>query len=128
MRLLPWLKLSCKSPPVIYLSSPILSSRDFWQYFEPIRLNMPKNCSADVQAVISYVDYTFTGNNATAIQVIKDMFGMSNMTHLDDVAGARGCTCYELRCLPLICSKFSPQQSLGLASTATYLWPRNPVL
>jgi hypothetical protein len=53
---------------------------------------MPQNCSSDVQAVISYVDQTFTGSDANAIQSVKDMFGMSDMTHLDDVAGARRCT------------------------------------
>ncbi|KDR84025.1 hypothetical protein GALMADRAFT_54306 [Galerina marginata CBS 339.88] len=72
-----------------YASSAVVQAiLDFWQYFEPIRNNMPANCSADVQAVISFVDKTFTGKNATAIQAIKENFGLGNMTHLDDVAGA----------------------------------------
>ena len=50
---------------------------------------MPQNCSADVQAVIAHVDEVFTGTNQTAIQAIKDNFGLGDMTHLDDVAGAR---------------------------------------
>ena len=50
---------------------------------------MPSNCSADVQAVISHVDTTFRGKNTTAIQIIKENFGLGNMSHLDDVAGAR---------------------------------------
>lgn len=62
--------------------------RDFWQYFEPIRQNMPKNCSADIQAVIAHIDETLSGRNATAIQAIKDNWGLGIMTHLDDVAGA----------------------------------------
>lgn len=61
---------------------------DFWAYFEPIRINMPKNCSADVQAVITHVDQVFTGTNTTAINALKDTFGMGAVTHLDDVAGA----------------------------------------
>ncbi|KAG6918838.1 hypothetical protein DXG01_011243 [Tephrocybe rancida] len=61
---------------------------DFWEYFEPIRLNMPQNCSADVQAVIGHIDEVFSGGNATAIKAIKDNFGLGAMTHLDDVAGA----------------------------------------
>ncbi|KNZ77238.1 Putative serine protease K12H4.7 [Termitomyces sp. J132] len=61
---------------------------DFWEYFEPIRLHMPANCSADVQAVIAHVDETFTCKNATAIQALKETFGLGNMAHLDDVAGA----------------------------------------
>lgn len=50
---------------------------------------MPKNCSADVEAVIAHVDHVFTGKNKTAIQELKTAFGMGDMTHLDDVAGAR---------------------------------------
>lgn len=49
---------------------------------------MPANCSADVQAVISRIDKIFIGKNDTAIQAIKENFGLGNMTHLDDVAGA----------------------------------------
>ena len=63
--------------------------RDFWQYFEPVRLFMPKNCSADVEAVIAHVDKTFSGKDATAIQALKENWGLGDMTHLDDVAGAR---------------------------------------
>jgi len=50
---------------------------------------MPSNCSADVQAVISHIDTTFRGKNTTAIQTIKENFGLGSMSHLDDVAGAR---------------------------------------
>lgn len=61
---------------------------DYWGYFEPIRQNMAKNCSADVEAVIAHVDKVFTGNNQTAINEIKSLFGLESLTHLDDVAGA----------------------------------------
>jgi hypothetical protein len=72
-----------------YASSAVVEAiLDFWQYFEPIRTNMPANCSADVQAVISFVDKTFEGNDATAIQALKENFGLGDMTHLNDVAGA----------------------------------------
>ena len=50
---------------------------------------MPANCSADVAAVIAHVDQTFKGSNTTAIDQLKATFGLENMTHLDDVAGAR---------------------------------------
>ncbi len=53
---------------------------------------MPVNCSADVAAVIAHVDETFSGSNETAINELKDVFGLGEMTHLDDVAGARKCT------------------------------------
>ncbi|KAL0955656.1 hypothetical protein HGRIS_001883 [Hohenbuehelia grisea] len=72
-----------------YASSAVVESiLDFWRYFEPVRQNMPRNCSADVQAVIAHIDTVFKGNNATAIQAIKDNFGLGIVTHLDDVAGA----------------------------------------
>lgn len=50
---------------------------------------MPQNCSADVQVVMAHIDEVFSGQDASAIQEIKELFGMGNMTHLDDVAGAR---------------------------------------
>ncbi|PFH52555.1 hypothetical protein AMATHDRAFT_1958 [Amanita thiersii Skay4041] len=72
-----------------YASSAVVEAiLDFWEYFEPIRQNMPKNCSSDVQAVIEHIDQVFISGNTTAIQSIKDLFGMGRMTHLDDVAGS----------------------------------------
>ncbi len=49
---------------------------------------MPQNCSADVQAVIQYVDQVFTSGDDQMIQEVKDIFGMGSVTHSDDVAGA----------------------------------------
>ena len=49
---------------------------------------MPQNCSADVAAVIAYVDDVFSGDNTTAIDALKDVFGLSEISHLDDVAGS----------------------------------------
>ncbi|ESK95132.1 hypothetical protein Moror_13864 [Moniliophthora roreri MCA 2997] len=61
---------------------------DYWEYFEPIRQNMAKNCSADVEAAIAHVDEVFSGTNTTAIQALKENFGLNELSHLDDVAGA----------------------------------------
>jgi hypothetical protein len=63
-------------------------SSDFWRYFEPVREGMAANCSADVEVAISHVDQVLSGRNQTAIQQIKELFGLGEMTHLDDVAGA----------------------------------------
>ena len=60
---------------------------DYWGYFDIIRKHMPQNCSADVQAVIGHIDDVFTSGNETAIDEIKQLFGM-NITHLDDFASA----------------------------------------
>ena len=61
---------------------------DFWQYFEPVRQHMPANCSADAQRVITYIDTVFSGKNQTAIDEIKTLFGVDEIEHLDDIAGA----------------------------------------
>ena len=50
---------------------------------------MAKNCSADVEAVISHVDKVFTSGTKSEIDELKDMFNWNNLTHLDDAAGAR---------------------------------------
>ncbi|KAJ7246535.1 peptidase S28 [Mycena haematopus] len=72
-----------------YASSAVVEAiLDFWQYFEPERLFMPANCSADIEAVIAHIDQVFTGHDQQAIQSIKNSFGMGDVTHLDDVAGA----------------------------------------
>ncbi|KAJ7437078.1 peptidase S28 [Mycena galericulata] len=72
-----------------YASSAVVEAiLDFWQYFEPERLFMAANCSADIEAVIAHVDQVFTGSNEAAIQSIKKSFGMGDVTHLDDVAGS----------------------------------------
>ncbi|KAJ6616277.1 peptidase S28 [Mycena sp. CBHHK59/15] len=72
-----------------YASSAVVEAiLDFWQYFEPERLFMPANCSADVEAVIAHIDQVFTGKDQKSIQSIKSSFGMGDVTHLDDVAGA----------------------------------------
>ncbi|TFK66908.1 peptidase S28 [Pluteus cervinus] len=72
-----------------YSSSGVVQAiLDFWQYFEPVREGMPKNCSADVEVVIAHVDDVLSGSDTKAINGIKANFGLSDMTHLDDVAGA----------------------------------------
>ncbi|THH18761.1 hypothetical protein EUX98_g8903 [Antrodiella citrinella] len=72
-----------------YASSAVVEAiTDYWGYFEPIRQFMPKNCSADVEAVVAHVDQVFTSGNTAAINSLKASFGMTNLTHLDDVASA----------------------------------------
>ncbi|OSX65769.1 hypothetical protein POSPLADRAFT_1132286 [Postia placenta MAD-698-R-SB12] len=60
---------------------------DYWGYFDIVRQFMPQNCSADVQAVISYIDEVVTSNDAAQISTIKEVFNM-DLTHLDDFAYA----------------------------------------
>lgn len=49
---------------------------------------MPKNCSADVQAVIKHVDQVFTNGNTSQVSSLKANWGMQDVTHSEDVAGA----------------------------------------
>ncbi|TFY82703.1 hypothetical protein EWM64_g1305 [Hericium alpestre] len=72
-----------------YASSAVVESiTDFWQYFDPIRKFMPRNCSADVQAVVQHFDQVYASGNKSAFTALKDLFGMSNVVHPDDVSGA----------------------------------------
>ena len=66
-----------------------MPTSDFWGYFEPIRQNMPANCSADVQAVIAHVDSVLLSNNTADITNLKTMFGLQGLSHNDDFAAAR---------------------------------------
>ena len=60
----------------------------YCEYFEPIRQFMPQHCSADVDAVITYIDQVFTNGTQAEINEIKTLFGLPNLTHLDDAAYA----------------------------------------
>ncbi|KAK7014785.1 hypothetical protein VNI00_019258 [Paramarasmius palmivorus] len=62
---------------------------NFWQYFEPIRQNMPQNCSADVERVISLIDEKFANGTQAEIKAIKTNFGLQALEYADDVASAR---------------------------------------
>jgi len=59
---------------------------NYWGYFEPIRQNMPANCSADVQQVIEYIDSKGIYGTESEKQLLKSKFGMPNVTHYDDFA------------------------------------------
>ncbi|KIM91231.1 hypothetical protein PILCRDRAFT_59170 [Piloderma croceum F 1598] len=72
-----------------YSSSGVVEALvDFWAYYEPIRQYMPKNCSADVEAVTAYVDEVFTNGTDDAVAALKSNWGMGNVSHLDDIVSA----------------------------------------
>ncbi|KAK2464509.1 hypothetical protein APHAL10511_003488 [Amanita phalloides] len=71
-----------------YASSAVVEAiLNFWEYFEPIRQHMPQNCSADVQVVIEFADEIYASDDTEIIQGFKDLFGMGDVTHFDDVVG-----------------------------------------
>ena len=59
---------------------------DFWQYFEPVRQGLQQNCSADVEAVISYVDGVLTTGSSSDKQKLKEKFGLGSVVHDDAFA------------------------------------------
>jgi hypothetical protein len=77
---------------------------DFWAYFEPVRLFMASNCSADVQAVVSHVTAIVESGNKEEIQAAKDNWGLGQLVHDLDFLGAR----------TYFCSAFSPVHFLNV--------------
>ncbi|RPD62559.1 peptidase S28 [Lentinus tigrinus ALCF2SS1-7] len=72
-----------------YASSAVIQAiGHFWKYYEPIREYMPKNCSADVEAVIAHIDAVLDTGNATAIHDVKAVFGLEDIVHDDDFGSA----------------------------------------
>ena len=48
---------------------------------------MPKNCSADVQAVVAYLDGLYAANDIDKIQMLKETFDLGTL-QTDDFAWA----------------------------------------
>ncbi|KAI1808820.1 peptidase S28 [Daldinia bambusicola] len=69
-------------------SGPVEAIFDYWQYFYPIQQGMPKNCSEDYAAIIDYVDKVFVNGSQNETANLKQLFGLQDLAHLDDVAGA----------------------------------------
>lgn len=59
---------------------------DFWQYHEPIKQGLPKNCSADSQLVIAHVNQVLESGTPKEVQALKDMFGLGAVEYSDDFA------------------------------------------
>ncbi|KAJ7591573.1 peptidase S28 [Mycena floridula] len=85
-----------------YSSSGVVQAiTDYWAYFEPIRQSMPRNCSADVQAVISHFDQVFSSGNITAINELKTMYSLQDVIHADDAVGSLRNTLWEWQSLQI---------------------------
>lgn len=59
---------------------------DFYPYFDAVERAIPQNCSADVRAVISYIDGVFASGVESDIADLKAMFGLESLDHADDFA------------------------------------------
>ncbi|TFL05775.1 peptidase S28 [Pterulicium gracile] len=72
-----------------YSSSGVVHAiENYWRYFSPILTHMPSACAADVQAAITLIDKTLLSKNNTAIANLKDSFGLGELAHSGDFAGA----------------------------------------
>jgi len=60
----------------------------FWQYYVPIEQALPRNCSADVRAVVAHVDSVLARGDAAAARALKAQFGLEQLTYHDDFAEA----------------------------------------
>ncbi|KAI2620595.1 serine carboxypeptidase S28-domain-containing protein [Hypoxylon sp. NC1633] len=56
---------------------------DFWQYFVPVQEATPKNCSADLSAVIDYVDAVLLHGSPREKTKLKDKFMLGNLEDAD---------------------------------------------
>lgn len=59
---------------------------DFDEYFTPIEAAIPRNCSADIRAVIGYVDEILDSGDTDDIMQMKSLFGLGDIVHHDDFA------------------------------------------
>jgi pimeloyl-ACP methyl ester carboxylesterase len=66
-------------------SAPVEAIWDYWTYFNAARDHMPKNCSADIQKVIEYVDNVLTTGTAQEQLDLKKMFDLQDLQN-DDFA------------------------------------------
>ncbi|KAK3291587.1 peptidase S28 [Chaetomium fimeti] len=67
-----------------YSSSGVVEAvGDFWEYFAPAQEATPKNCSADVNAVINYVDLVLSFGSKKRKQALKDKFLLGDLEDQD---------------------------------------------
>jgi hypothetical protein len=64
-------------------SAVVEAIHDFWSYFAPIEQALPRNCSADVKAVIRHVDFVFANGDEDDITALKTQFGLEDLNAMD---------------------------------------------
>ncbi len=63
---------------------------DLWQYWEVIEEAMPRNCSADVQRVMTHVDGVLTSGTDAKKAKLKKLFGLEILSDYDFATGIQG--------------------------------------
>ncbi|KAI0480961.1 peptidase S28 [Xylariaceae sp. FL0804] len=56
---------------------------NFWQYFVPVLEATPRNCSADLVAVVEHVDATLLRGSPAAKRALKEPFGLADLEDAD---------------------------------------------
>ncbi|KAG8926149.1 hypothetical protein FRC02_009178 [Tulasnella sp. 418] len=72
-----------------WASSAVVEAQNyFWSYFDIIRQFAPANCTADLEAVVTFLDVVFTNGTEANQTTYKQMFGLGNVKYGDDVMDA----------------------------------------
>ncbi|KAM0451596.1 hypothetical protein ACHAPV_009937 [Trichoderma viride] len=70
-------------------SSPVVEAiGPLWQYFEQVKLAMPKNCTSDYVKIIDHVDSILLGNDKKAKADLRSLFKLEGVVYDDDFAAA----------------------------------------
>ncbi|KAI3331692.1 serine carboxypeptidase S28 [Xylariaceae sp. AK1471] len=56
---------------------------DFYEYFSPIEQALPRNCSADIKAVVEYIDGVLASGDKDDVNMLKTRFGLSALNDPD---------------------------------------------
>ncbi|PNY21899.1 Thymus-specific serine protease [Tolypocladium capitatum] len=59
-----------------------------WEYFAPVEMAMPRNCTADMKRIIAHVDDVLINGEDKERQQLKTLFGFGDLEHDDDFASA----------------------------------------
>ncbi|KAL1957432.1 hypothetical protein VTO42DRAFT_6000 [Malbranchea cinnamomea] len=60
---------------------------DYWEYFEPVRKGAPQHCVKTTQTLVDIVDQIALHQKDEKLTTdLKNLFGMGELTHLDDFA------------------------------------------
>ena len=69
-------------------SGVVNAQTNFWEYFEPIKANMPRACSKYMTDVIEYVDATLMMEQPSLTHALKSLFGLPELRDDRDFVNA----------------------------------------
>lgn len=64
-------------------SAVVQTLEQFWDYYEPIKNAMPKNCTTDFQRIVKHVDNVLLHGNDSAKNALKDKLSFSGFSDKD---------------------------------------------